>query len=203
LARSERFPATGGEPVVLRHRGEANQAAAVVAWPTGAGAQGIRESRRLEMLSQIMANRLLDQVREGLGASYAPQVGSQWPLDIESGGQVLALSQLPPQAVPAFFMVAEDIARDLAANGPKPDELTRVTEPMKQLLNRLITGHTFWMGQLEGASFDPERVTALRSLFVDYTDVTAADIQALAQKYLKEDGSWRLAVLPEGADVDF
>jgi len=203
LARSERFPATGGEPVVLRHRGEANQAAAVVAWPTGAGAQGIRESRRLEMLSQIMANRLLDQVREGLGASYAPQVGSQWPLDIESGGQVLALSQLPPQAVPAFFMVAEDIARDLAANGPKPDELTRVTEPMKQLLNRLITGHTFWMGQLEGASFDPERVTALRSLFVDYTDVTAADIQALVQKYLKEDGSWRLAVLPEGADVDF
>lgn len=200
LARAERFPQTGGDPVVLHHRGEANQAAAVVAWPTGAGAAGIHESRRLEMLSQIMSNRLLDSMREGLGASYAPQVQSQWPLDVDSGGQLIALSQLPPQAVPAFFDEAQAIGRDLAANGPKPDELARVTEPMKQLLNRLITGHTFWMGQLEGASFDPERATALRGLFVDYTEVTAADVQALAQKYLKEDGSWRLAVMPEGVD---
>jgi zinc protease len=69
---------------------------------------------------------------------------------------------------------------------------------MKQLLNRLITGHTFWMSQLEGASFDPQRAAALRGLFVDYTEVTAADIQALAQKYFKEGGSWRLAVMPEG-----
>jgi zinc protease len=203
LARAERFPRTGGDPVVLHHHGDKNQAAAVIAWPTGAGAPGIHESRRLEMLAQIMSNRLLDSVREGLGASYAPQVASQWPLDIASGGQLIALSQLPPQAVPGFFVEAHAVARDLAANGPKPDELARVVEPMKQLLNRLITGHTFWMGQLEGASFDPQRATALRTLFVDYTEVTAADIQALAQKYLKEGGSWRLAVMPDGVDGDF
>ncbi|HTM95568.1 MAG TPA: insulinase family protein [Croceibacterium sp.] len=203
LARTERFPKTGGDPVVLHHRGNKNQAAAVVAWPTGAGADGIRESRRLEMLAQIMSNRLLDSVREGMGASYAPQVGSQWPLDITSGGQLIAFSQLPPQALSAFFAEADATARDLAINGPKPDELARVTEPMKQMLNRLITGHTFWMGQLEGASFDPQRATALRGLFVDYTEVTAADIQALAQKYLKEGGSWRLAIVPEGVNPKF
>ena len=203
LARAERFPKTGEAPVVLRHRGEANQAAAVVAWPTGAGAEGIRESRRLEMLSQIMSNRLLDSVRERMGASYAPQVASQWPLDIDSGGHLIALSQLPPEAVGAFFAEADAVAKDLAANGPQPDELMRVTEPMKQLLNRLITGHTFWMGQLEGASFDASRASALRGLFVDYTEITAADIQALAQKYLKEGGSWRLAVLPEEAKPSF
>jgi zinc protease len=202
LARGERFPKPSAEPVVLRHHGEANQAAAVVAWPSGAGAQGIRESRQLDMLTQIMSNRLLESVREGLGAGYSPQVGSNWPLDIDSGGHVIAFSQLPPEAVPGFFVEAEAIARDLAANGPKPDELARVTEPMKQLLNRLITGHTFWMSQLEGSSYDPQRAIALRSIFVDYTSVTAFEIQALAQKYLKEGGSWRLAVLPEGATLD-
>lgn len=202
-ARAERFPKTGEDPVVLRHRGEKNQAAAVIAWPTGAGVAGIRESRRLEVLAQIMSNRLLDSVREGLGASYAPQVASDWPLDIDSGGQLVALSQLPPQAVSAFFVEAEATARDLAINGPQADELARVTEPMKQMLNRLITGHTFWMGQLEGASFDPQRAAALRGLFVDYAEVTPADIQALAQKYLKEGGSWRLAVMPEGVEADF
>jgi zinc protease len=202
LARTERFPKTGGAPVVLHHHGDKNQAAAVIAWPTGAGAQGIRESRRLDMLAQIMSNRLLDTVREGLGASYAPQVGSDWPLDIDSGGQLIAFSQLPPEAVSAFFVETEATARDLAENGPQPDELARVVEPMKQMLNRLITGHTFWMGQLEGAAFDPQRAAALRGLFVDYTDITAADIKALAQKYLTEGKSWRLAVLPDGQKLE-
>jgi zinc protease len=203
LARTDRFPATGARPVVLRHHGDDNQGAAVVAWPTGGGSAGISEGRRLEVLAQIMSNRLLDSVREGLGASYAPQVGSNWPIDAPSGGQLLAMSQLPPEAVPTFFTEADKIAKDLAANGPQPDELARVTEPMKQLLNRLITGHTFWMGQLEGASSDPQRVTALRSLFVDYTEVTAGELQMLAQKYLKDGSSWRLAVLPEGAPEQF
>jgi zinc protease len=203
LARTDRFPATGAAPVVLRHHGDDNQAAAVVAWPTGAGAAGISEGRRLEVLAQVMSNRLLDSVREGLGASYAPQVGSNWPIDAASGGQMLALSQLPPEAVAIFFKEADKIATDLATNGPQPDELARVTEPMKQLLNRLITGHTFWMGQLEGASTDPQRVTALRNLFLDYTEVSAGELQALAQKYLKDGGGWRLAVLPEKAPATF
>jgi zinc protease len=202
LARGERFPKPSSAPVVLRHHGEKNQAAAVVAWPGGAGVEGIRESRQLEMLTQIMSNRLLDTMREGLGASYSPQVGSNWPIDINSGGHVIAFSQLPPEAVPAFFTEAEAIARDLAANGPQPDELARVTEPMKQLLNRLITGHAFWMSQLQGSSYDPQRAIALRSIFVDYTAVTAPEIQALAQKYLKDGQSWRLAVMPEGTVLD-
>src|SRR5690606_28991596 len=36
LTHAERFPKTGGDPVVLHHHGEKNQAAAVIAWPTGA-----------------------------------------------------------------------------------------------------------------------------------------------------------------------
>lgn len=203
LARGESFPAATADPVVLRHHGEANQAAAVIAWPSGAGSAGIRESRRLEILSQLMSNRLLDTVREGLGASYAPQVGSNWPLDIDSGGHIIALTQLPPAAVPGFFVEADAAIADLAANGPQPDELARVIEPMKQLLNRLITGHVFWMGQLEGASFEPHRAVALRGLFNDFTDITAEDIKALAQQYLASGKAWKLAVLPEGADVDF
>jgi hypothetical protein len=59
------------------------------------------------------------------------------------------------------------------------------------------------MGQLEGASFDPRRAAALRGLFDDYTRVSAADIQGLAQRYLGSGKSWKLAVLPEGKDLDF
>ena len=136
-------------------------------------------------------------MREHAGASYSPYVGSNWPLDTQSGGNVLALAQLPPSQVPAFFEAAEKIAADLATTGPTDDEIARVTEPMLQLLNRAQTGHGFWLQQLEGSAFDRNRVAYLRTLMSDYTQVTPEEMKALAARYLGAQRGWRLAVLPQ------
>lgn len=191
-------PAVGGEPTVLFHRGEANQAAAMISWPTGGGMAGISESRQLEILSQVFSNRLMDRLRERLGEAYSPQVANSWPLDVENGGSLFAAAQLQPRAVPVFFATAEEIAADLVASPPSADELARVTEPLRQQLTRASTSSAFFMFQLEGASSDPRRFSAVRSLMVDYTQTTPAAMQALAAKYLKPGGSWRLAVIPQG-----
>jgi zinc protease len=197
LARRTSFPAPTATPVVLNHRGEPDQAAAIIAWPAGAGSAGLPQSRKLDLLAQIFSNRLLDAMRERAGASYSPYVGSNWPLDTDSGGNVLALAQLPPEQVPAFFEAAEKIASDLATTGPTPDEIARVTEPMLQLLNRAQTGHGFWLQQLQGAAFDGNRAAYLRTLMSDYTQVTSQEMQALAARYLGAQRGWRLAVLPQ------
>jgi zinc protease len=191
------FPAATAQPVVLTHQGEADQAAAVIAWPTGGGTDALPQSRKLDILAQVFSNRLMDALRERLGSSYSPSVGSDWPLDVKGGGNVLAFAQLPPEDVPAFFDAAEEIAQDLAANGPEADELARVTEPMRQLLNRMQTGHTFWLNQLAGAGFDRNRVANMRSLWSDYTEVTPAELQAIARQYLAGYEGWRLAVMPQ------
>ena len=191
------FPPATPDPLVLTHRGEADQAAAVIAWPTGGGSDALPQSRKLEVLAQVFSNRLLEAMRERLGSSYSPSVGSDWPLDVKGGGNVLAVAQIPPADVPAFFDAAEEIAQDLATNGPDADELARVTEPMRQLLNRVQTGHTFWLNQLAGAGFDANRVGYIRSLWSDYTEATPAELQALAQRYLAGYGGWRLAVMPQ------
>ncbi|RKF22036.1 insulinase family protein [Altericroceibacterium spongiae] len=195
--RTTSFPASNDKPLVITHQGEADQAAAVMAWPTGGGSAGLPESRKLEVLSQLFSNRLLDAVREGTGSSYAPSVSSNWPLDTDSGGYILAMAQLPPEAVPVFFIEAQKIAEDLAANGPDADELARVTEPFRQLLMRVQTGHAFWMDELEGATRDPNRLSNLNSMMTDYTKVTPEEIKALAAKYLTSHGGWRLAIMPE------
>jgi zinc protease len=191
------FPAPTPEPLVLTHRGEADQAAAVIAWPTGGGSDALPQSRKLDLLAQVFSNRLMDALRERLGSSYSPSVGADWPLDLVGGGNVLAVAQLPPEDVPAFFDAADTIAQDLATEGPDADELTRVTEPMRQLLDRIQTGHTFWLNELAGAGFDPNRVANLRTLWSDYTETTPAELQTLAQQYLASYPGWRLAVLPQ------
>ncbi len=200
-ARTTDFPTPSTQPVVLTHRGDANQAAAVIAWEGGAGVTNLRESRQLEILVEVFNNRLMEAMRERAGASYAPQISTNWPVDVEEGGTISAISQLRPEDVPVFFQVADTIARDLIANPPEADELARVTEPLRQLIQRASTGNMFWMFQLEGSSTDPRRVELLRSLLSDYTQTTPEAMQALATKYFGGKQGWRLAVIPEGQSL--
>ncbi|KWV93360.1 pitrilysin family protein [Erythrobacter sp. YT30] len=200
-ARVPNFAEDTGAPRVLNHRGDGNQAAAVIAWPSGGGMERIRESRQLEILTQLFNNRLLEALRERLGASYSPQVFSSWPTDINGGGRITALAQLQPDLVPIFFAEADRIARDLAANPPTEDELARVTEPLAQLVRRASTGNQFWLYNLEGSSTDPQRVPLLRTLLSDYSQTSPQIMQFLANRYFVERTPLKLAVIPEGQEL--
>ena len=191
------FPEVGEGPVRLTHDGDADQAAAVIAWPTAGGSDGLVQSRKLDLMAQIFSIRLMDGLRETAGAAYSPFVTSNWPLDTETGGMVFALAQLDPELVPAFYEEAEAIAADLAENGPTADELARVVEPISQRIQRASTGHTFWLNQLQGSAIDPNRAIYLQSLLSDYIHATPQEVQALAQRYLVARPGLRISVLPD------
>ncbi|MDJ0978857.1 MAG: insulinase family protein [Erythrobacter sp.] len=199
--REPGFPEGEPLPTVLEHRGDDNQAAAVVAWESGAGMRSIRESRQVEILTQIFNNRLLDALREDAGAAYAPQVYSNWPTDIESGGTITAIAQIEPEILPLFFSEADRIAKDLATNPPTDDEIARVTGPLSQRIRRASTGNLFWLYNLEGASFDPQRVELLRSLLADYSRTDPRIMQFLADRYFARGAPLRLAIIPEGQEL--
>ncbi|MBO9497860.1 MAG: insulinase family protein [Novosphingobium sp.] len=201
LARGVAFAPIPAQPIVLYHHGESDQAAAVVAWKLGGGVAGLPVSRELEVLGEVFSNRLLDALREAAGASYTPFVTSSWPADIDSGGRMIAVAQLKPEMVPTFFAVADKIATDLAATGPSADELERVTEPFKQLLNRVVNGHQFWMNVVEGASVDQRRLDQIPSLMADYTETTPERMRDLARTYLPAGQALRIAVIPQGQQL--
>jgi zinc protease len=191
------FPAHNETPVVLTHSGDPNTAAAMVAWPTGGGRGGVHESRQLEILAQIVNNRLFDEMREKIGASYAPQVESVWPMDLPSGGYLGATVQLRPQDLTAFFEASDKIAADLSANPPSQDEIERVTEPLKQLITRASTGNSFYMSLLGGGAQEPGKFDDIRSILADYSRTSPEAMQALATRYLQQDRSWRVEVVPQ------
>lgn len=191
------FPAANDEPLVITHTGSADQAAAIIAWPIGAGSAGLTRARKLELLAQVFSNRLLEALREEEGASYSPFVASRWPRDADSGGTIFAIGQLEPGQVDAFYTEARAIAQDLASNGPSADELARVVEPRRQVIERAQTGHNFWLNQLEGGAIDPLVVESLFTLWTDYVDTTPEEIRALAVQYLLTHDGYRVAILPQ------
>ena len=194
---ASRFPAHVAQPVERRHDGDANQAAAVIAWPTGSGVEGIREGRQLDVLAQVFSDRLFDKLRNAAGASYSPQVASQWPIGGAAGvGRFIAIGQVPPDKAAYFFTLAREIAADLATRPIGDDELQRLLGPMKQSFLRSATGNLFWLRQVGGAAFDERRYAATREIARDLVGTTPASLQALAAKYLRADKDWTLAVLP-------
>ncbi|WP_394727272.1 M16 family metallopeptidase [Altererythrobacter sp. GH1-8] len=192
------FPAPDAEVAVRTHRGDQNQAAVVMAWPTGGGIERVRESRQLEILVELFSNRLLEAMRERAGASYAPQAVSDWPVDLNSGGKILALAQLQPEDVPVFIAEANRIANDLATVPIGADELARVTEPVRQRMSRWSTSNNFWLHFLQGASFDGRRVAAMPTLMADYSATTPEIMQILARRYLASRPGFTMAIIPEG-----
>ena len=199
VAPGAAFPAHNDKPVVLTHDGADTQAAAVIAWPTGGGADGIAESRRLEILSAIFGDRLFDRLRSVAGASYSPSAVSQWPLGLNSGGRFLAIGQVAPNNVELFYKLSREIAAELVSTPVSEDELRRAIGPMMQYLARASSGNQFWMLQTSGGAYDPRRLDGARTLVADYMSITPATLQATAAKYLRPDKDWTLMVVPKSA----
>jgi zinc protease len=197
--KAMRFPAHVETPVVLRHKGDKEQAAAVMAWPTAGGFDLQKEGRQLEILTQIFNDRLFDKLRSTEGAAYSPSVQNNWPFSYDSGGYILVTSQVRPDRIAYFYGVVKDTAADLAKTPVSDDELQRAVAPMRQLLMRASTGNAFWMNQMEGATHDARYVEAMKNMSQDMLSVTPAQLQALAAKYLVQGKSWSAVVLPEGA----
>ena len=193
--------ATPGETLVRFHQGEADQAAAVMAWPVGAGPGEIRKSRQLSILTEVFNNRLRDAMRERAGASYAPNVRLDWPADVETGGTITALAQLRPGDVPTFFRETDRIARELTTTPPTEAELAEATEPLRNFYERISSGNYFFLLELENSTLDPRRMQALRGLLNDYSQTSPEVMLALAQEYFGGTSGWRMAVIPEGQDL--
>jgi len=197
-SRKIRFPAHNAEPLILTHDGDADQAAAAIAWPTGAGFADMREGHQLDILAQIINDRLFEKLRALDGVAYSPSAQSDWPLSFDKGrGYIVALSQLKPTSTDYFFKLVREIAADLATKPVSDDELQRVLAPMKQMLLRASTGNAFWMSQMEGAAFDRRYVQAMNNMPRDMITVTPDQLRALAAKYLVDRKSYSVEVLPK------
>ncbi len=194
-----RFPAHVAAPVIRTHEGKDTQAAAVIAWPTGGGIEGVADGRKLEVLAAIYRDRLLDRLRSQAGISYTPNIQSSWPTGMPGGGRLVAIGMVPPDKTGFFFELARGIAADLVAKPVEVDELRRAVVPVGQLVVRMSSGNMFWLEQTEGGSADPRRLAAVATIASDLTSITPAEMQALAARYLRPDKDWTMVVLPKGA----
>lgn len=187
------------QPVLLTHRGEAGQAAAIIAFPTAGGRQDMRTARQLDILAEIFNDRLYDRLRDQAGASYSQAVTSTWPENLTNGGYLFVGGMVSPANSELLFRSAREIAAELVATPVSEDELQRARGPLIERVLRASSGNMFWMHFLEGGSRNPMVVQSLLTMVPDMAQATPADIQRHAQRYLTAQQGVPFLILPEGA----
>lgn len=196
LAGEVRFPAATLEPVVLSHRGRADQGISAIAWPT-TDVFADTESSARRLLSDILRSRLMDRLRVQDGATYSPSVTAAASATFPGYGYMAAFAELPPDKTKLFYDTVASVAADLRDNGPSPDELERARKPEIEGLIVAMETNSYWLDGLTGTQVDERRLQLLRDAMPGLTRATAADIQRVARKYLTDDKAWKLVVRPQ------
>ena len=190
------------EPFAKEYRVETEIPKGVVAiyWPTTDGMDA-QVSRRLNVLGNILGDRLRIKVREELAGSYSPNAGSSASSTYPGYGNIQAFIVVDPQDAEELAQVTIDLANELAVNGTNEDELQRAVEPILTGLRESARTNGYWLGAvLASAQEFPQRLDWARSRYSDNEAITVAEINALAARYLSAEQAFKVIVLPEGAE---
>ena len=197
-ARRVEFPKGRGEPLVLTHKGRADQAVGYIAWPTTDYWADPQRARETAVMSEVLNLRLLDELREAQGATYSPNVGVNHSMVWSGWGYVAASVEVPPEKLQGFFDDVARIVADLKAKPPTADEMQRAKSPRVERLQKARLTNQYWLGELSGAQRDPRRLEVVRESIPGTEKVTAADVQRAARTWFKDETAFRLVVRPEG-----
>ena len=202
-------PMAGSEPVFgvkfpkahleqdFEHEGRADQSLEFTAFPTQGYYKDRKVARGLEMLSEVMALRLTDEVRVKRALSYSPFAFSNPSAAFDTYGYIAAQSEIKPENHAAYLAVLKDIISDLKAHPISQDELLRARKPAIDKLNAERKSNEYWLRTLQGSGLDPKRLDNIRTRIPQLMAITPEDLQALAKTYLDFDKALQIRIKPK------
>ncbi len=155
-----------------------------IVWP-GDDIYDIRQTRRLGLLAQCLGERLRIVIRQKLGAAYSP---AAWNVADDAyrgfGGIHASIGVAPGQADTVVTEVL-DLADAIAADGVDPAIFDQVKTPAVKSLAARIQRNDWWAGVvMPRLATQPFRLDWARDIETDYQAITAAELSALARRYL-------------------
>lgn len=196
-ANPVRPPAPHPEPVIYTHRGDPDQAQAIIGWTTFGGLEHLKDRRALSMAANILQVRLFDRLREEEGATYSPAAASGSSDHFSEWGIFYASAEIRPESADTFFRIAREIVAELAATPVEADEFARAQNPIVSGIERRLATNAYWLEALEGWTEDPRLIDQTRTFLSDYRKMTPTDIRDALARHVTEEGDWSMLVLPE------
>ena len=154
-----------------------------------------RETAKIDVLCGILENRLVKDIREQSGNTYAPYASS-YITETFGRGCVKAYVTTSSNKLEAVGTQIVRLADDMANNGITQEELDRAVKPLISALEKNRVTNDFWMEFLKNAQARPEKLRWRPADEARYRNIKLRDIQALAKRYLKRENAICMLVKP-------
>ena len=195
-ANHERAFTSDRKPRVIRHTGPADQALLRLSWKTRDDSDPL-ESLTLSLLERLVRIRLTESLREQLGKTYSPSANSNTTRYWRGYGVFGAAASVGVSEVDAArtaMLAAVARLRDALVS---PDELQRARQPMVEVIDNALKSNRGWLSLAARAQSEADRIARFAATKERLLALTAADVQAMARRYLGEADAMEVAVLPE------
>ena len=173
-------------PIVLTHDGPADKALVESVWPT-ADDSNYREVVGMALLKDVLNVMLTDSIRETLGDTYSVGVSSIMSNVFTGFGYLSAAAVVAPDKTDEVQKAIAEAAAQLRDKPVSDDLLARARNPALENIDRSQRDNGYWLAALSRAQSEPDRLNRVRDAKRLMQSITAADIQNLAQKYLRPD----------------
>ncbi|MFD2258122.1 M16 family metallopeptidase [Luteolibacter algae] len=194
--RSVEFPNPPAEKT-FTYESKIPQAMATAIWKTDGLRGNLEEFRRLNVLSDIYGDRLREEIREKLGASYSPNAGASGSDSLENMGYLVGQAIGKPEDIALLLSTMEKIATELSEKGASQDELDRALKPTLAQLEKTLRDNSYWLSTvLAQSQSDPNRLDLARNRDEDYRSINIEEINKLAEKYFAPSQLLKVSILP-------
>ncbi|ACB74265.1 M16 family metallopeptidase [Opitutus terrae] len=173
------------------------QAAVQLAWSVPAP-RGVRVEHHLELLADVLRNRLMQEIRGELGATYAASC-QLWRSDVRRDtGYLIAALVCEPADVARIAETTRRIADRLARDGATAEEFERARQPRLLDAPVQLRSNGYWLGMaVAAAQSQTEELERPRQRVLDLEQATASDISALAAEVLPAERASVFTAAPE------
>lgn len=155
-------------------------------------------ARRLNLLASVLNDRLRVKIREEMGDTYSPDAGTSLSDTYHGYGHIVADATVAPDKARAVADAMKAAAADLFERGVTEEELVRAKQPALTAIRQSMRTNPYWIGSVLGAAQEqPQRLDWARTRLSGTEAITAAELSALAKKYLNPAKVHEFISLPE------
>lgn len=178
-----RYPAAI-EPVLADHDGSPERGYVGLTWPLYVGSpERRREQRALSLLRAVLSDKIRDEVRERLGASYAPSVSMTLLDDADQGALQVAVETRPDQ-IQAVRAAVMDVVSRVAAGGIDTVAIEAARRPALDAALTERETNTWWLQTLDGSNRNPQNLQDALDWTETYRSLTVDEVRAVAAQWL-------------------
>lgn len=179
---------------ILTHEGKDEQGLVAVNWPT-TDDHDLKSNQGRELLAAIIGLQMTEIIREKLGATYTPEAFSVASRSYRDFGHITALATASPQNMAAIIEATRGIAKTLREKPVSEDLLLRARRPIAERLEKQERDNASWLDLAQFAQGSPQRLDHWRQRKATMAAITPADLQLLAEQYLRDDATLEVRVV--------